>query len=273
MQENELTSKPFENVISNGPFPIRFPCMSQLEQDQEWCEVLIGEEWTKVRFHDYTDVYKVPGLYETLFYRTLMCNSPNRVTNLLGEVLIEQNQKPSELRVLDFGAGNGMEGEALQSLGTRNIVGVDIISAAKEATMRDRPWVYDNYLVCDMTDLSQEERSFLENYKFNALTVVAALGFGDIPALAFYNAYDFVEEGGFVAFNIRSEFLKESKSQKSDFSRLIQYMIKEEIVEIELYKRYQHRLNIAGEPIYYIAIIAKKLKKLKKEDVKALSDD
>lgn len=269
MQKNELTAKPFEKVISNGPFPIRFPDMSKLEQDQEWCEVLIDGKWKKIRFHDYTEVYAVPGLYETLFYRTLMCNSPNRVTNLLGEVLVEQNQRPDDLRVLDFGAGNGMEGEALQGLGTRNIVGVDIIPAAKEAAMRDRPWVYDNYLVCDMTKLSPEERKFLEDYKFNALTVVAALGFGDIPALAFYNAYDLIEEGGYVAFNIRSEFLKEDN--KSGFSKLIQHMLTEEIIEIELYKRYQHRLNIAGEPIYYIAIIARKLKNLKKAEVEAVS--
>ncbi|MCO4755904.1 MAG: hypothetical protein KC478_15595, partial [Bacteriovoracaceae bacterium] len=164
---------------------------------------------------------------------------------------------------------NGMEGEALQGLGIRNIVGVDIIQAAQDAAMRDRSWVYDKYLVADLTNLSKEEKTFLTDYKFNALTVVAALGFGDIPPLAFYNAYDLIAKDGYVAFNIRSEFLK--TGHESKFSKLIQHMLNEEIIEIELYKRYQHRLNIAGEPIYYVAIIAKKLKELKVEDVEAIS--
>ena len=269
MSESKLTSKPFENVINTGPYPIRFPKIAELEQDEEWCEVLIEDKWTKIRFHDYTDVYSVPGLYETLFYRTLMCNSPNSVTNLLGDVLNEQNQKPEDLRVLDFGAGNGMEGEALQGLGIRNIVGVDIIPAAKKAAMRDRPWVYDNYLVADLTNLTEEQSKYLKEYKFNALTVVAALGFGDIPPLAFYNAYDVIELNGYVAFNIRSDFLK--SGHESKFSKLIQHMLNEEILEIELYKRYQHRLNIGGEPIYYVAIIAKKLKELSESDVASIS--
>lgn len=263
-----LHNSPFEAIINNGPFPIRFPDLSALEQDQEWCEVLIDDKWTKIRFHDYAEVYKVPGLYETLFYRTLMCNSPNRVTALLADVLTELNQSASKLRVLDVGAGNGMQGEALQGLGVRDIVGVDILPDAKQAAMRDRPWVYECYMVADLTNLDHEQIDFLSSYRFNALTVVAALGFGDIPPLAFFKAYQFISTGGLIAFNIREHFLK--TGNKSAFSKLIQYMINQEIIEIELYKRYQHRLNIAGSPLYYVAIVAKKLRHLSEEEVRQI---
>ena len=33
---------------------VRFPSDSdaELSQDQEWCEVLLDEGWTRIRFHD-----------------------------------------------------------------------------------------------------------------------------------------------------------------------------------------------------------------------------
>ncbi|MGE4232847.1 MAG: class I SAM-dependent methyltransferase [Bacteriovoracia bacterium] len=257
----------FEDVIHNGPFPIRFPKKNILRQDEEWCEVQVEGNWKKIRFHDYSDVYKVPGLYETIFYRTLRCNSPTRVSSLLNEALIENNISVDQLRVLDFGAGNGMAGEALQSLGIRKIVGVDLLEEAGNATLRDRPWVYDHYKVADFTKLSAEEIRFFEEYKFNVLCTVAALGFGDIPAQAFYTAFNFISDGGLVVFNIRDEFLKRSK--QSPFAKLIDQMIIGEVIEIDLYKRYQHRLNIAGMPLYYVAIVARKLKDIPSDFLKS----
>ena len=56
---------------------------------------------------------------KTIFYRTLMCNSPHQVASILIDVLTELRMTPSQLRVLDFGAGNGMAGEALQRIGVR----------------------------------------------------------------------------------------------------------------------------------------------------------
>ena len=52
---------------------IRFPSEgdAELSQDQEWCEVLLDEDWTRIRFHDYGDIYAVEGLYEHLFYERL----------------------------------------------------------------------------------------------------------------------------------------------------------------------------------------------------------
>jgi SAM-dependent methyltransferase len=246
----------FKDIIKNGPFLIKFPTSQELSQDEEWCEVKIEDYWQKIRFHDYHEVYKIPGLYETIFYRTLMCNSPTRVCSMLSDVLVELNRSPGELRVLDLGAGNGMSGEALQNIGTRKIIGIDILEEARVATLRDRPWVYDDYKVCDLTNVPPEDDEFFKDYKFNALMTVAALGFGDIPPLAFFNAYKYVENDGLIVFNIRDQFMR--LGSRSPFSSMITRMIEKEVIEIEMYKRYRHRLTVTGEAIYYVAIIARK---------------
>ena len=253
----------FEEVIHAGPFPIRFPKAKVLEQDEEWCEVKVDDSWKKIRFHDYNEVYRVPGLYETIFYRTLRCNSPNRISSVLSEVLTEQGIQPEGLRILDFGAGNGMAGEALQTLGARKIVGVDILPEARDATVRDRCWVYEHYKVSDFTQLSPQEIEFYKSYSFNTLVTVAALGFGDIPPLAFKNAFNFIANEGFLAFNIRDIFLR--SANRSPFSHLVHSMIEQEVIEIQLFKRYRHRLSVAGQPIYYVAIVARKLRDIPDE--------
>lgn len=255
VEQNQYTE--LQEVVNNGPFPIRFSPRS-LPQDEEWCEVKIENEWKRIRFHDYHEVYKIPGLYETIFYRTLRCNSPTRISNFITDTMNENGLNIGGVRALDLGAGNGMSGEALQNMGIRRIVGVDLLTEAKDATLRDRPWVYDHYLVSDFTKLSKEDETFLKSYKFNLLCTVAALGFGDIPALAFFNAFNLVADGGIVAFNIRDEFLK--RNSDSPFANLIDSLIVHEVMEIELLKRYQHRINTRGEPIYYIALVARKIK-------------
>src|ERR671910_405042 len=129
---------------------IRFPSDSgaELSQDEEWCEVLLDDDWTRIRFHDYGDIYAVEGLYEHLFYVRLRCQSPTVVATLLGEAVEEAGEDPAELGVLDLGAGNGMVGEALRERGFEEITGVDITPEAGEAVERDRPGLYTEYHVC-----------------------------------------------------------------------------------------------------------------------------
>lgn len=247
----------FEEIIERGPFAIRFPAGGSLDQDEEYCEVKIDDQWKTVRFHDYGEVFKIPGLYETIFHRTLRCNSPFQVINLLGDTLSEHYVPPEELAVLDLGAGNGLVGEALQYLGIRDLVGLDITPEARDATMRDRPWVYNEYLVADLTDLSSEQKAFLDEYPLSCLTAVAALGFGDLPPRAFANAFNAICDEGWVAFNIKDDFL--TQQDTTGFAGLVNRMTREGICQLEAYKRYQHRLSVAGEPLYYIAVVGQKL--------------
>ena len=232
------------------------------DQDEEWCEVIVDGETRSVRFHDYDEIYSLPGLYEQLFYDVLKCDSPRVVCQLLAELLEASAESPEDLRVLDVGAGNGMVGEQLRTLGVEMMVGVDIIPEAAQAAERDRPGVYDDYHVVDLTNLSDETRSELDDHDFNAMVCVAALGFGDIPPNAFAEAFNMVDIGGHVAFNIKEDFM--SDEDETGFSALIRHALEEGTLELEGEMRsYRHRLSAAGRPLQYLAASAIKRRDLK----------
>lgn len=236
---------------------LRIPETATLSQDAEWCEIRENGGWRRLRFHDYHEIYERPGLYEYLFYELLECQSPRRVVGLMGEV--RADQAPQEpLRVIDLGAGNGLVGQELRAIGAREIVGIDIIEEARTAAGRDLPEVYDDYLVADMTAPDEKTRKRLKALRPNALTCVAALGFGDIPPAAYRNAANFVSPGGLLAFNIKAEFLDARYTH--GFSEMMRRMVNDGVVRLEATRRYRHRRSAAGDPIYYTAMVATKLR-------------
>jgi hypothetical protein len=91
----------------------------------------------------------------------------------------------------------------------------------------------------------------------NCLTSVAALGFGDIPPSGFANTFNYIARGGLIAFNLRDRFLKES--DRSGYRALIDRMISDSVVRPLAKRRYRHRFSTAGEPLYYVAVVAEKL--------------
>ncbi len=232
------------------------PADLSLSQDEEWCVVRVNGEWSEIRLHDYDELFSVPGLYERLIYDILKCASPARIRRLFEAELAASGTPAASLRALDLGAGNGMVGEELADMGVEFIVGADIIEAAAEATERDRPRVYDNYHVVDMTRLSQGERRELTGYGFNCLTCVAALGFGDIPTEAFANAYNLIEPGGWIAFNIKSSFL--DPQDTSGFARFIQSVMADKTLEVRKTQHYQHRVGTNRQSIQYTAVVGTK---------------
>jgi predicted TPR repeat methyltransferase len=233
---------------------------SNYDQDQEWCEVEIDGERRRIRFHDYHEIYSIPGLYEQIFYEELECDSPRTVSTLLAGQLGMDDIEPADLRILDVGAGNGMVGEELKKFGAGKLVGIDIIEEAAEAAERDRPDVYEEYFVCDLTDLPPDSKQRLREYDFNCMVTVAALGFGDIPPEAFTTAYNLVGDGGLIGFNIKEDFIDDR--HESGFSRMIRRALDDGTMKLEAQARYQHRLSVAGEPLYYVAMIARKQRDL-----------
>lgn len=215
-----------------------------------------GDAREKMRLHDYNRIYGVPGLYEQVVYDRLKCQSPVCVTEVLRQSVEQAGQEPSELRILDLGAGNGMVGEELKKHALSRLVGVDIIPEAREATNRDRPGVYDAYYVADFTNLSDTQQAELQSWQFNALICVAALGFGDIPVEAFANAFNLISKDGWVSFNVKESFL--DRSDKSGFSRLIRELIFSEYLDLYHLRRYRHRFSLEGEPLYYFALGGRK---------------
>lgn len=234
-----------------------------MDQDAEWCVVRFDNRWQQIRFHDYDDIYAIPGLYERLFYDVLRCNSPTTIRTLLEQEIEKAGTSPRRFRVLDLGAGNGMVGEEMAAMCVDSLIGVDIIHAAAKAVERDRPGIYDEYLVTDMAHLSKSQRGWLESIGFNCLTCVAALGFGDIPPAAFATAYNLIESGGWIAFNIKEDFL--SSSDVSGFARLIRTMCDGGVLTIRAQRRYQHRLATNGKPIMYLAVVGVKQRAIKPE--------
>jgi predicted TPR repeat methyltransferase len=239
-------------------YHIRFPSANLTSASQSEAYFLITEDGRERRldFHDYAEIYRHPGLYEQLFYQRLKCTSPAKLTELLRSAAGKAGVDPTQLRVLDVGAGNGMVGELLVAHGSARVVGIDNIEEAERAADRDRPGAYDAYYVADLTNLSPELRAELIEWNFDAMTTVAALGFGDIPVAAFAAAYNLVKTDGWIAFNIKETFLE--TSDDSGFSRLVKRMIHDDYLKLHHLERYRHRLSIEGNMLYYYAIVGQK---------------
>lgn len=248
------------------PYQVQFPVngSADLEQDEVVFYLRENGETTTLRFHDYDEIYRRPGLYEQLFYDRLKCQSPAKVAGILRTAVEQAGEFSTTLRVLDLGAGNGIMGEELRRLGVARLLGADIIPEAAEACMRDRPALYDDYLVCDMADPSAEVRAELDNWSLDCLTTVAAIGFGDIPPEAFLNSFNHIRDGGWVAFNIKHTFF--DNVTDSVFAQTIRDLVFGEYLQIHHIERYRHRLSIDGEPIFYYAIAGRKRSDFKPAD-------
>ncbi|MDH5751797.1 MAG: methyltransferase domain-containing protein [Deltaproteobacteria bacterium] len=260
MKSTDHTEKKAEKPeIGKTDFNVTFPSLEAdtICQDREYCMVEFENEKKRIRFHDYQEIYSIPGLYEHIFYEVLKCRSPQLIGKLLENELERADRDASELTVLDVGAGNGIMGEVLRDMGVRRIVGVDILEEARMGALRDRPGVYSEYHAGDLTALSPEMEEALCNRNFNCMTLVAALGFGDIPPEVFSAAFNYIRDGGWIAFNIKDEFLK--TGHESGFSRLIRRMEQQGTMKLLVQARYVHRLSISGEELMYTVMLGRKL--------------
>ncbi len=232
------------------------PESSDLNQDEAYFYLQGSGGQRKIKFHDYDEIYQVQGLYEQVFYDRLKCTSPTKVTSILESSVKQSEDNFTELRVLDLGAGNGMMGEELKKHGVSRLIGVDIIPEAYDATVRDRPGLYDAYYIEDFTKLTEEKREDIASWQCDCMVTVAALGFGDIPTKAFIEAFNIIKQQGWVAFNIKETFF--DSSDESGFSKMIRELIFSEYLDVYHVERYRHRLSIEGEPLFYFAIAGRK---------------
>jgi len=242
-------------MLKIGDYTIHLPDIDTVEQGKEYLVAERGGRKEKIGFHDYDRIYEIPGLYEYLFYDRYKCNSPEVVCALLDEHLSETDGN-DDLRVLDVGAGNGMVAERLSEIGAKSLVGIDIIEEAAKAAERDRPGLYDEYHVADLTQLPENVARSLGEKNFNCMTTVAALGFDDIPPLAFARGFNMIDSPGWVAFNIKEDFVCDDDA--TGFCRLIDHMTRSGILDVKARNRYRHRYCQDGTPLYYYAIVGEK---------------
>lgn len=232
--------------------------VNKLDQNEEFVTLVTDEGSEKIRIHHYDRMYSIPGLYEAVVHERLKCDSPRMMCALLKKELAQSEDENNDLRVLDFGAGNGIVGECLCKLfGCDALVGLDIIPEARDAAQRDRPEVYDDYYVTDLSNPSQKKIQNLEKWNFNTLLTVAALGYGDIPTQGFINAFNLIEDGGWVAFNIKDRFV--SEADETGYRDTLRAMMGDSLDPLQI-QRYCHRLSMSGEPLNYYAVVGRKLK-------------
>jgi hypothetical protein len=87
---------------------------------------------------------------------------------------------------------------------------------------------------------------------------VAALGFGDIPPDAFATAFNLIATKGWVGVTIKEEFLESDND--SGFARLVKAMIDLNVIKVQAHHRYCHRLSITGGKLFYVAVVARKMR-------------
>ncbi len=114
-------------------------------------------------------------------------------------------------------------------------------------------------LLSEKQDVGRRRRPPARDADPNCLTTVAALGYGDVPTDAFVEAYNLIDTPGWLAFNIKENFLDDMEDH-TGFAGLIRRLMRQRRIEVQAYRRYCHRLSIHGEPLFYVAMVARKLK-------------
>ena len=135
----------------------------------------------EIALHDYARMYSLPGVYEQIVQDDLGCRSPQVAAEMLAAAFEELGRDRAATRIFDIAAGNGVSGEALgdAGMGGGGLIGTDIVPEARDAALRDRPAVYEEYLTLDLTALSDDEAAHLSSLEADALSCVAPVGGGD----------------------------------------------------------------------------------------------
>ena len=152
-----------------------------------------------MHLHDYVRVYSVPGLYERIVQDLLHCRSPQ----VAAAALERHADDPAGIRVLDLGAGTGLVGELTRGLGVGVVVGMDAVGAARDACPRDRPGVYDEYLVGELGPLDAQLRAQRPNA---LLPAAGAFGGTHMPASRLTAALGLLPEGAPIVFTIHERW-------------------------------------------------------------------
>lgn len=241
-----------------GKYDVKFIVDQNTHQATESFILREGSKEQHLSLHNYSEIYRYPGLYEYIFIEMFQGISHQLVPDLMLDELAKAGQSPEDLSVLDFGAGSGLIGSQLHARGIRRIIGVDLFKASKIAIERDFPGLYQELLIDDLSSPTNATRSVLEQFQPNALICVSALNV--IPAIAWRNIFNLIQPGGWVALNIVAHALQDHPDErcKVGSNTLIRQLIDQKLLDVKVQKTYKHRKNSANQPIFYTAVIGKK---------------
>ena len=236
----------FEVTLDDGP---------DRDQTEESFTVTFADGRSeRLRLHDYDRVYAVPGLYEEVIQRRLECASPAKLADVLLRVAQLEGREPELLRVLDLGAGNGIVGEELHARGVRVLAGTDSEQSARDAAQRDRPGLYHTYVVGDANGVP-ELGTLVRELGINCIVCAGALGFDHIEAHSFAELWELLPAGAMFALTVHEELAQPGASDIGDELEALRDTSQTEIV---IWERFQHRLSVAGKPIHYVVIGARR---------------
>jgi hypothetical protein len=206
----------------------------------------------ELRLHEYERLYALPGVYEQIVQERLGCASPAKIASLLAAAVDGAEWARADVRVIDVAAGNGISGEALAAEGLHPVFGTDIVPAAREAALRDRPRLYDEYLTLDLLALTAEQARRLRSLRANALTCVAPVGddASQVPPAAFLGAVSALTEDALVAY------MHDPNHGVGDVitAELWRERLGAEATELAR-ERYLHRRTVSGAPFDMVGVV------------------
>jgi hypothetical protein len=228
----------------------------------------IGRERILVRFddgraeelalHDYERLYAIPGLYEEIVQVQLGCRSPQVIASVLAAAVDRIGWAPSDVRTLDVGAGNGISGEALLAAGIQPVLATDVLATARDAALRDRPGLYEAYLVTDLIDVDPDQPRAIRALECNALVCVAPVGRGaqHVPPEAIAAAAELLAPDALLAYMRDADEQPDTLTADVLAARIAGFTALEELAR----RRYVHRHTVDGDPILMDAVVARVLR-------------
>lgn len=139
--------------------------------------------------------------------------STSEVVALYAEAAQTSGLPLADQRVLDLGAGNGLGGEQLRALGVGALIGIDVEPEARAAAQRDRPGVYDDYLVAELPALTTSQLDTLQRFAPTAVLALSAVGIGHLPPHALDRALAFLPAGALFGFAVTPTLLPDSTDE------------------------------------------------------------
>lgn len=215
-------------------------------------EYIALSEHETVHLHEYARIYAVPGLYEYVVQERLQCTSPQVAVAGFLRVTARLGLEPGSTTVLDVGAGTGLVGELLRRGGIGRVVGVDSLSAARVASLRDRPGVYADYVVGDFS-LGDSLHEALRPYAFGGLVSAGAFGGAHATPRALEHALAVLRPGAPVAFTIDERWMDES--DPDGFGTAVARLVAGGGLAVMERTRFRHRVTTSGEPVFYELIV------------------
>ena len=237
-------------------YNLKFEQPGTSRQSDEFFTATIEGKERRFNIHDYDTLYAVPWLYDIALYHGLECRTPTEMANAIDGVWADEKVDRQALRVLELGAGSGAFGQELRRIGVGRLEALDISNLAAQAGGRDRPNLYDDYHVDDLTQLKDEVHAALCLAKFNVVAMASATGWGNhIPLDGFEQAFKLLQPSGWFIFHVKPN---DPDPECIELCNWIERKFKDG----ELRQRYRashfHRRSSNGQDIFYDVVIGTK---------------